>query len=78
MKAYTPSEVRFAGPPAGGPAKPVSRAFYAGTSNYEIFQRIQAPVTLRVTKDAKKVAGQWTVAAKCGRGASQFVTSARR
>jgi hypothetical protein len=66
-------EVRFAGPPAGGPAKPLSRAFYAGTSSYEIFDRIQAPVTLRVTKDAKKVAGQWTIAAKCGRGASTFV-----
>jgi hypothetical protein len=66
-------EVRFAGPPAGAPAKPQPRAFYAGTSSYEIFDRIQAPVALRVTKDSKQVAAQWTIAAKCGRGSSQFV-----
>ena len=59
-------EVRFAGPPAGAPAQPLPRAFYAGTSSYEIFDRIQAPVILRATKDAKKVAARWTIAAKCG------------
>jgi hypothetical protein len=61
-------DVRLAGPPAGGPAQPQSRAFYAGTSSYVLFDGMQAPVMLRATKDARKVAAQWTIAGKCGRG----------
>jgi hypothetical protein len=65
--------VRLSGPPAGAPTNPLPRAFYAGTSSYEIFDGIQAPVVLRVTADGRKVAGQWTIAAKCRRGSAQFV-----
>jgi hypothetical protein len=53
---------------AGGPAMPAPRAFYAGTSDFEIFDRIHSPVILRATKDGKRIAGQWTIATKCGRG----------
>jgi hypothetical protein len=67
-KPNRPFEVRFAGPPAGGPAQAVPRGFYAGTSSYEIFDRMQAPVTLRASGDGRKIAAQWTIGGKCGRG----------
>jgi hypothetical protein len=67
-KPDRPFEVRFAGPPAGGPAQAVPRGFYAGTSSYEIFDRMLAPVTLRASKDGRKIAAQWTIGGKCGRG----------
>jgi hypothetical protein len=57
--------------PAGGPAMPPPRAFYAGTSDYEVFDRIQSAVILRASKDGKKISGQWTTATKCGRGPGQ-------
>ncbi len=60
--------VRLAPSPAGAPAQPQPRAFYAGTSNFEIFDRIQSPVTLRATTDGRKISSQWTVSGKCGRG----------
>ena len=61
-------EARVAGAPAGGPARPQPRGFYAGTSSYEIVDGIPAPVMLRATKDARKVTARWTMAAKCRRG----------
>jgi hypothetical protein len=67
-KPSRPFEVRFAGPPAGGPAQAVPRGFYAGTSSYEIFDRMQAPVILRASKNGRKIAAQWTIGGKCGRG----------
>lgn len=60
--------MRIPVPPAGGPAQPGPRAFYAGTIGYEIFDRIQAPVILRATKDARKISAQWSIAGTCGRG----------
>ena len=60
--------VRLAPSPTGAPAQPQPRAFYAGTSNFEIFDRIQSPVTLRATTDGRKISSQWTVSGKCGRG----------
>ena len=66
VRAFT---VKLPVAPAGGPAQPQPRAFYVGTSDYEIFDRIQSPVTLRASTDGRRVAAQWTAATKCGRGA---------
>jgi hypothetical protein len=67
-RAFT---VRIAGPRSGAPARPAPRAFYVGTSNFQLFRTIQAPVMLRATKDARKVAAEWTMDAKCGKGAPE-------
>jgi hypothetical protein len=61
--------VRVAGPRSGAPAKPARRAFYVGTSNFPLFKTVQAPVMLRATKDARKIAAEWTMDAKCTKGA---------
>jgi len=61
-------QVRLAGPLAGGAARPQPRAFYGGTSSYVIFNGMQAPVMLRATGDGRKLAAQWVIAGKCGRG----------
>ena len=42
-------------PPAGAAAQPRSRGLYLGTSSYEIVDRLQAPVVLRASNDARKV-----------------------
>ena len=67
-----------AGTPVRGPARrarrrapppqPRSRGLYLGTSSYEVVDRLQAPVVMRASKDARKVAARWTIAAKCRRG----------
>ena len=67
-KPNRPFTVRAAGPRSGAPAKPAPNAFYAGTTNYELYDRMQAPLMLRVSKDARKVAAQWTIAERCGSG----------
>ena len=67
-KPERPFEARLAGPPAGAPAQPPSRGFYAGTSLYEIVDGLQSPVILRASRDARKIAARWTIAAKCRRG----------
>jgi hypothetical protein len=70
-KPDRPFTVRIAGPRTGAPAQPPARAFYIGTSSRELFDHIQAPVALRVSTDARKVASQWTMDAKCGKGAPE-------
>jgi hypothetical protein len=64
-------DARLAAPPAAVPAQPQSRGLYAGTSSYEVVDRLQAPVVLRATKDARKVAARWTIGAECRRGPRQ-------
>ncbi len=61
-------EARLATPPAGAAAQPRSRGLYLGTSSYEIVDRLQAPVVIRASQDARKVTARWTIAAKCRRG----------
>ena len=61
-------EARLAAPPAGAATQPRSRGLYLGTSSYEVVDRLQAPVVLRASKDARKVTARWTIAAKCRRG----------
>jgi hypothetical protein len=68
-------DARLAGPPAGAPAQPRSRGLYAGTSTYEVVSRLQAPVVLRASKDARKVAARWTVGARCGRGPRELISN---
>lgn len=70
-KPDRPFEAHAAGPPAGGPARPEPRGLYAGTSTYQIVDRLQAPVILRASNDARKVAARWTIGAKCRRGPRQ-------
>ena len=61
-------EARVAAAPAGGPARPQPLGLYAGTSSYEIVDRLPAPVILRATKNGRRIAARWTMAAKCRRG----------
>ena len=61
-------EARLATAPTGAAAQPRSRGLYLGTSSYEIVDRLQAPVVIRASKDARKVTARWTIAAKCRRG----------
>ena len=63
-----PFDARLATPPTGAPAQPRSRGLYLGTASYEVVDRLQAPVVLRASKDARKVTARWTIAAKCRRG----------
>jgi hypothetical protein len=55
------------------PGKPAARAFFAGPIGFTLFDGIQAPLTLRVSKDARKIAAQWSVDAKCGKGPSEHL-----
>ena len=61
-------EARLATPPAGAAAQPRARGLYLGTSSYEVVDRLQAPVVIRASQDARKVTARWTIAAKCRRG----------
>ena len=65
-------EARLATPPTGAAAQPRSRGLYLGTSSYEIVDRLQAPVVIRASQDARKVTARWTIAAKCRRGAREL------
>jgi len=67
-KPDRPFEARSPGAPAGGPAHPQPRGFYAGTSSYVIADGMLAPVALRASADAGKVTARWTIAAPCRRG----------
>jgi hypothetical protein len=68
-------EARLAGPAAGAAAQPRSRGLYAGTSTYEVVDRLQAPVLLRASKDARKVTARWTIGAKCRRGPRVLISN---
>lgn len=72
MRAF---EARLADPPAGPAAQPRSRGLYLGTSSYEIVDRVQAPVVIRASKDARKISARWTIAAKCRRGPRELVVN---
>src|SRR3954454_23159548 len=74
-KPDRPFAVAVAGPRTGSPAQPAPRTFFAGTSDFEIFDHIQAPVMLRTSADGRKVAAQWTIAAKCGKGPSEHLVN---
>jgi hypothetical protein len=55
---------RVAGPAAPG-GLPAARAGFGGLSALELSGGLRAPVLLRVSSDAKKVAARWTVTAGC-------------
>jgi hypothetical protein len=68
-------EAKLAGPPAGAGARPRSRGLYVGTSSYEVVDRLQAPVVMRASKDARKVTARWTIAATCRRGGRERIVN---
>jgi hypothetical protein len=74
-KPTRPFELRVAGPRSGAPAKPAARAFLGGTSAFALFDGIAAPVMLRVSNNGSKVASQWTIDAKCGKGPSEHLVN---
>jgi len=74
-KPTRPFTARLAAAPGGAPAQPLPRGLYVGTSSYEIVDRLQAPVVIRASKDARKVSARWTIAAKCRRGPRQLLVN---
>jgi hypothetical protein len=52
-------------PTAPGGAPPAGRAGFGGLSDLELSGDLRAPVILRVSKNARKVAARWTITAGC-------------
>jgi len=67
-------EARVAAPLAGAP-QPRSRGLYTGTSTYEVVDRLQAPVVMRVSQDVRKVTSRWTIGAACRRGPRELISN---
>jgi len=67
-------EARVAAPLTGA-VQPRSRGLYTGTSTYEVVDRLQAPVVMRVSQDVRKVTSRWTIGAACRRGPRVLISN---
>jgi hypothetical protein len=59
---------RVEGPVAPGSPKPPPRAAFGGLSEIRVAQGLRAPVVLKVSRSAKKLAAEWTAFAGCRKG----------